>query len=292
MKIKELINWGIKTLQEKQIGDEVIKSKIVMQYVLDKKQEYIIANSETEIESLKEVEYKKYINELIEGKPLQYITNYQEFMGIKFYVDENVLIPQPDTEILVEETIKETEKKINNGRENFEDKNIIQVLDLCTGSGAIAVSIAKYFELKNVPVEVVATDISEKALEIAKKNAEFNNVKIKFILSNMFENIDEKFDIIVSNPPYIESEIINTLSKEVQNEPHLALDGGKDGLDFYKIIAQDYKKNLKKQGVVLLEIGYNQKISVANLFKENTENVTCTKDLQGNDRVLKINLVN
>ena len=139
---------------------------------------------------------------------------------------------------------------------------------------------------------MVATDISEKALEIAKKNAEFNNVKIKFILSNMFENIDEKFDIIVSNPPYIESEIINTLSKEVQNEPHLALDGGKDGLDFYKIIAQDYKKNLKKQGVVLLEIGYNQKISVANLFKENTENVTCTKDLQGNDRVLKINLVN
>lgn len=284
MKISELINWGIKTLKENQIEDETIKAKILMQYVLGKNQEYIIVNGEQEIEKVKEREYKKYIEELIKGKPLQYITNHQEFMGIDFYIDENVLIPQPDTEILVEETIKEIEKKLI----DKEDNKIVQVLDLCTGSGAIAISIAKYFQDRNENIDVYATDISEKALEIAKKNAELNDVEITFILSNMFQNIDGKFDVIVSNPPYIESEVISTLSKEVQNEPHLALDGGIDGLDFYKIIAGNYENFLNTNGTLLLEIGYNQKTSVTKLLEKTDKNVTCIKDLEGNDRVIKV----
>ena len=173
-------------------------------------------------------------------------------MKLKFYVDENVLIPQPDTETIVEKIIKDYEGKK------------VKILDLCTGSGAIGISLAKYIEES----EVTALDISMKALQIAKLNAEKNLVhkKMKFILSDMFEKIEnEKFDIIVSNPPYIESDTIKTLEKQVQNEPSIALDGGKDGLKFYKIIADYAWKYLNVNGKIYLEIGYNQKEKVIKL---------------------------
>ena len=196
-----------------------------------------------------------------------------DFYGFDFYVDENVLIPQPDTEVLVLQTI--------NIIKQYENRNI-KVLDLCTGSGAIAISTAKAFE--NQAVQVYASDISDKALEVAKKNSKKNDVHINFINSNMFENIDEKFDIIVSNPPYIETETIKKLSKDVQQEPNIALDGGFDGLEFYKIIASEYEKYLNDNGTLLLEIGYNQKQSVTELFRN--RNVECIKDLAQNDRVI------
>lgn len=140
-------------------------------------------------------------------------------MALDFYVDENVLIPQPDTEVLVEEGIK-----------IIKEQNM-EVLDLCTGSGAIAISIAHYCQNSTV----TATDISQEALEVARKNVNLNNVNIEFIESNLFDKLTERsFDIILSNPPYIETDIIKTLEKDVQAEPHLALDGGKDGLEFYK----------------------------------------------------------
>ena len=152
---------------------------------------------------------------------------------------------------------------------------------------AIAISIAKY--VKNV--KVYASDISSKALEIAKKNAEFNGVKnnIEFVESNLFSKIkDEKFDIIVSNPPYIETDIIKTLSKDVQNEPKLALHGGKDGLDFYKKISENAYKFLNRQGYLCFEIGYNQKQSVFKILENQKRyiNIYCKKDLCGNDRVI------
>lgn len=332
MNIKEIIIYGANKLKENNIQDSNIKARMLLQYVLQQDKIYLTINSEKQVDKKEEKIYKQYIQELIKGKPLQYITHTQEFMGLDFYVDENVLIPQPDTEILVEETIKEIEEKIecmckNKKVENREirdvkntiqcqcDKtevknrnNIIKILDMCTGSGAIAISIAKHFkekymnkngrqmqeERQNIQVEVYGLDISEEALKIAKRNAYINGVNVTFFESDMFEQIKkykvELFDIIVSNPPYIETNTIQTLSKEVKQEPHIALDGGEDGLYFYKIISKEASKYLKKNGSILLEIGYNQKESVTKLFEEKQEyaNIICIQDLSGNDRVVKV----
>ena len=189
----------------------------------------------------------------MQGTPLQYITNHQEFMGYDFFVDENVLIPQPDTEILVEEVLKLAQAKKN-----------CTILDMCTGSGCIGISLAKRLQ-KDVQITLV--DISNKALKVAEKNAINNKVNVQLIQSDMFNNIDtsKKYDIIVSNPPYIETDEILNLNKQVQNEPHLALDGGKDGLDFYRIFANEAYKYLNKGGYLCLEIGYNQKEKVIQL---------------------------
>lgn len=215
------------------------------------------------------------IDKIINGKPIQYITNEQEFMKLKFYVDENVLIPQPDTEIIVEKIIDE-----------FKDKEV-KILDLCTGSGAIAISLAKYIKRS----KIFATDISNKAIQIAKLNAEKNLVhkKIDFILSDMFKNIEkDTFDIIVSNPPYIKTKDIANLEKSVQNEPNIALDGGEDGLKFYKIIAENAYKFLNNNGKLYLEIGFDQKKDVINLLEKNNKykEITCIKDLACNDRLV------
>lgn len=273
MKIKEVLEYGKNNLIEKEDGLRL--SKMLLKHFLDVNDSYLIINSDKEIELYIEEEFKKGIELLKNGMPLQYITNYQEFMGLGFYVDSNVLIPQPDTEILVEEVLDRLKK-------DFEKKS---VLDLCTGSGVIGTSIAKYSESC-----VTMSDISENALEIAKKNATSNEVinKCNFVLSDMFENIDEKFDIIVSNPPYIKTEVINTLDREVQNEPHIALDGGEDGLNFYKIIAENAYKYLNKDGVLALEIGYDQKEEVISLLEKvwAYTNIYCKKDLGENDRII------
>ena len=204
-------------------------------------------------------------------------------MGIEFYVDEKVLIPQPDTEILVEEVLKIYEKNLNNKEEN----NNIKILDICTGSGAIAISISKI--LKNV--DITASDISKDALEIAKKNAINNNVEIEFIKSNMFENINNKYNIIVSNPPYIKTDIIKTLDRQVQNEPLIALDGGEDGLEFYRILVKESKKYLKENGFICMEIGFDQKEEVEKLLIDNNySNIYCKKDLSENDRIVVANI--
>ena len=217
--------------------------------------------------------YNNYLQKIIKGTPIQYITKHQQFMALDFYVDENVLIPQPDTEVLVEEGIK-----------IIKEQNM-EVLDLCTGSGAIAISIAHYCQNSTV----TATDISQEALEVARKNANLNNVNIEFIESNLFDKLTERsFDIILSNPPYIETDIIKTLEKDVQAEPHLALDGGKDGLEFYKKILNEAHKHLKTKGYLMLEIGYNQGNAVINLEHKNLKLITKQpiKDLAGNDRIV------
>lgn len=236
---------------------------------------YIIAHGEKELDTEKKEKFASYIDKIIKGIPIQYVTNSQEFMKLNFYVDENVLIPQPDTEIIVEQIIEDYKK------------SDVRILDLCTGSGAIGISLAKYIEKS----KVVATDISNKALQIAKLNAERNltHRKMQFILSDMFEKIDnEKFDVIVSNPPYIKTDIINKLEKAVQNEPSIALDGGLDGLKFYKIIADNTEKFLKENGKLYLEIGYDQKEEVTKLLKKtnNFKEIICKQDLAGNNRMI------
>lgn len=306
-----------KTVQDKlikcNIEDASIKTDLLLEHVLDMtKTELLLKYNQIVNEDTKS-RVNKSMLDIVNGKPIQYIINKQEFMGLEFYVDENVLIPQPDTEILVEEALKkinemyekDNEHEINKRKINDEtsskrvnDTKIIKILDLCTGSGAIAISIDTYIQkqieqekMKDLKVEIVATDISEKAIEVAKRNAKLHNANIKFIISDMFENINETdFDLIISNPPYIETKTIPTLSKEVQSEPYIALDGGEDGLDLYRIIAKQGFKYLNNKGCILLEIGYNQKESVRQVFKEYKEykDVKCLKDLGGNDRLVEI----
>ena len=285
MKIKELLEDGRKNLIE---YDEPYRlSKILIKYLLKIDDNYLVIHQDDDVEQNIEEEFYKKMNLLKTGKPIQYITNNQEFMKMKFYVDENVLIPQPDTEILVEEILDICKKQSSCSLTN---KRSYRMLDLCTGSGAIGISLAKYMENNHV----IMSDISDKALEISKKNAMQNKVedKCEFVHSDMFENIGGKFDIIVSNPPYIKTDVIKILDKQVQNEPTVALNGGQDGLKFYRTIIQQAYKHLNTSGILALEIGYDQKQEVLKLLKESGKykNIYSKKDLSGNDRVVICNV--
>ena len=276
MKIKEVIEEGKNALSKNNIEDNVIIARELLAFVLGVTKQYLVIHLEDELNAEDYIKFKENINETINGKPLQYITNNQEFMGLNFFVNENVLIPQPDTEIIVEETLKKCEELLQKN-----DK--IKILDMCTGSGAIAVSLENFLGDK---AEVFASDISTKALEVAKYNNEKNSTNVRFIESDLFERMQEKkFNIIVSNPPYIRSNVINELSKQVQNEPHLALDGGEDGLEFYKKIIEQACNHIKN-GYLILEIGYDQKADVENMLKENKNyaEIKTIQDLSGNDR--------
>lgn len=297
---KELLSLGEQKLKERKIEDAYHKAKLLLKYILNQTSEQLIAGSLETVNKENENKYQEKLQEIIEGKPVQYIVHQQEFMGLNFYVDEHVLIPQPDTEILVEaaiEMIKKTSKATTNllhsktilTNKYEENSNLVKVLDLCTGSGCVGISIAKYTN-----VQVVLSDISKQALEVAKKNAKQNSVEenVEYVCSNLFEKMQkESFDYIVSNPPYIETNTIVNLPKEVQNEPHLALDGGTDGLTFYRDILEKASYYLKQDGYLLLEIGYQQSEKIINLWK----NINCQlnlitkeaiKDFSGNDRVL------
>ena len=205
--------------------------------------------------------------------PIGYIFGKTNFFGYDLKVTPEVLIPRLDTEILVEKVVGDINKT----------NNIHSVLDIGTGSGAIAVVIAKETNSK-----VTAVDISKEALEIAKQNAKSNDAEIEFIESNLFQNLTgKKFDIIVSNPPYIESKVVETLDEEVKNnEPMLALDGGEDGLDFYKKIVEKSPLFLNCGGRLYFEIGYNQAEAVSKLMQKCFKNIEVLKDYEGNDRVV------
>lgn len=271
MKLKEILEQAITKLKDNNIEEATSKARRLLSFILNVSREYLIIHDEQDICEECIQKYNEYIEQIIIGKPIQYIIGRQEFMGIDFIVNENVLIPQPDTEILVEKTIEIAKQ--------YEEPRI---LDLCTGSGAIAVSISKYLP----KAEVYASDISKEALEVAKMNDREKHVR--FIQSDMFNDIDKCFDIIVSNPPYIKTEEINTLSKEVQNEPHLALDGGQDGLYFYRKIIEQAHKYLNENGYICLETGEDQKDEVLKLIAQSKtyKDIKTYTDLAGNDRVI------
>ena len=276
MTIKETLRKGIIELKVNNIQEPSLKARLLLQYILNKPRQYLIVYDNEQLTLRQEVNFFKGIKKLSKGIPLQHITHSQEFMKMTFYVNEDVLIPRPDTEVLVEEVIK-IAKKINAKK----------IVDLCTGSGAIAVSLAKYIE----DSQITAVDISNKAINVAKLNAKNNNVEnqITFVESDLFKQLPkEKYDIIVSNPPYIKKEIIKSLEKEVQKEPQIALDGGYDGLDFYRKIISKADEYLKFNGYICFEIGYDQKDDVLELLKNEGKYVdtSCKKDLFDNDRVI------
>jgi release factor glutamine methyltransferase len=276
MTIREVLNKATIELKGENIDSPKLKARLLLQFILKKNRQYLMVYDEKELTKMQTQKYFNFIDKIKKGTPMQHITHQQEFMKMDFYVDENVLIPRPDTEILVEEVIS-IAKKIRAKK----------ILDLCTGSGAIAVSLAKY--IKNS--EITAVDISSKALSIAKKNAKTNGVEsqITFVESDLFNDLSkEKYDIIVSNPPYIKRNIIKTLDKEVQKEPHIALDGGNDGLEFYEKIISHAYEFMKFRGYLCLEIGFDQKEEVIKLIETNElyRDTYSKKDLNQQDRIV------
>lgn len=219
--------------------------------------------------------YQQYINRRITREPVAYILGKTEFMGLQFKVDNNVLIPRQETELIVEQA------------NDFIKKNKVStVLDLCSGSGCIAISVAKY----NPNVLVTAVDISNKALSVAKENSVINKVvgQVNFVESNMFGNIiNKKFDIIISNPPYIKTDEYKKLEKEIFFEPKTAFLADTDGLKFYRIIAKEAKYFLNKKGLLLLELNANISLEIADLF-ENFLFVKIIKDYSNLDRILMV----
>lgn len=270
MNIKECLEWGYDKL--KNIDNYRNICINMLAEILAKDNVYIRVHYLDNVDERSVERFKNNIQNFLEGIPIQYINNKAYFMGLEFYVDENVLIPRCDTEILVEEIIKIIKKD-----------SLLKILDLCTGSGAIAISLKKY--LNNI--EIMASDISDKALMVAKKNASKIGVDVKFIESDLFNNINGKFDLIVSNPPYIKKTVIPSLDKQVRNEPILALAGGEDGLDFYRKISYEAKKFLNNNGYLCFEIGYDQRKDVEDILLQNGYiNIYSKKDYGGNDRII------
>lgn len=271
MKYREAMQEGEKILQEAGIVDAKNDAWLLLAMVCKVDHTYYYMHMEEELMSEQQDEYRVVIRKRAEHVPLQYITGEQEFMGLPFKVNSNVLIPRQDTETLVEEALK----VIRPG---------MKVLDMCTGSGCILISI-----LKNVlNVEGVGCDISKQALIVAKENAKLNNVVATFERSDLFDHVTETFDVIVSNPPYIRTEEIATLMPEVcQFEPVGALDGKEDGLFFYRKMIAESSKYLNANGVILFEIGYDQGQDVSLMLKEaGYQDVQIVKDLAQNDRVV------
>ena len=272
MKFSEALKNGSDALMAADISDAALDAWYLLSFVtgLTKQQYYLSMTSEME-----ESVYKTYI-ELVEQRakhvPLQHLTHEQEFMGLSFYVDENVLIPRQDTEVLVE-----TALKLLNEADS--------VLDLCTGSGCIVLSLIHHG--KNI--KGTGSDISGKALEVAKKNAKSLGLEVSFNQGDLFEGIKGSYDMIVSNPPYIATAEIAKLQEEVRlHDPLIALDGHEDGLIFYKRITAKAPSFLKSGGWLIYEIGYDQGEAVSTLMKDNGfTQVEVIKDLCGLDRVVK-----
>ncbi len=273
MSIQELLEIGVNKLKEHNVETPIVIARRLMCFFLDKDKVYLILHSDEQVKHDKEQAFLEAIEKLVNDIPIQYIINKQEFMKMEFYVDENVLIPRQDTEIVVQEAIN-----------IINDNKLQNILDMCTGSGAIAISIARYTSAS----KIVASDISKKSLSIAKKNATQNGVldRLQFMNSNMFKNINEQYDLIISNPPYIRKQDINNLDENVKKEPIIALDGGEDGLSFYRIIEKEAYNHLKENGYLVLEIGYDQKEAVTDILSGKYTDIICKKDLAGNDRVI------
>lgn len=247
----------------------------IVAFVLNKKRNEIFLIKNISVEQYKKINF--IVKKRLEGIPLNRIFGFEEFYGNKIFINKYVLSPRNETEILVEKALEKLK---------FTNQPKIALLDLCTGSGAIAIAFKKALGER---CEVFASDISKEALFVAQKNAEINNAKIKFINSNLFENFkDERFDMIVSNPPYIKSADIEKLDDEVKKyDPILALDGGLDGLDFYKRIIKNAKNFLKQNGILVLEIGKGQRGSVLEILrKEHFVNVEVFEDFSKIPRVI------
>ena len=257
-------------------GKEESLARFLLMYILDENSQQFTNNISEQLSKEKEELYFSLIDKHIEKNvPLSHLAGFEYFYDRKFKVTKDVLSPRMETEELIYKVI-EYIKSIN--------KNNIKILDLCTGSGIIGITLRK--ELESKSLEVVASDISEEALKVAKENAIMNEAEVKFIQSDIFENINEKFDIIVSNPPYIAYSDKITMEDNVLNyDPHLALFAEEDGMYFYREIVENSKEYLNKDGMIFFEIGYDQREKILKLANENGFKAEVYKDINGRDRM-------
>jgi len=257
-------------------GKEESLARFLLMYMLDENAQQFTNNISEQLSKEKEELYFSLIDKHIkENVPLSHLAGFEYFYDRKFKVTKDVLSPRMETEELIYKVI-EYIKSIN--------KNNIKILDLCTGSGIIGITLRK--ELESKSLEVVASDISEEALKVAKENAIMNEAEVKFIQSDIFENINEKFDIIVSNPPYIAYNDKVTMEDNVLNyDPHLALFAEEDGMYFYREIVENAKEYLEEDGLVFFEIGYDQREKILKLANENGFKAEVYKDINGRDRM-------
>lgn len=282
MTFEEAYNRGKDILIKAGVADALIDARLLLEEAAQVNKAYLLMHANEELklscEDSAEDSYFRMIDMRAKRIPLQHIVGYQDFMSLRFKVNNNVLVPRFDTEVLVEEALKH----VHDG---------MRVLDMCTGSGCILVSILKYSN----DCCGVGVDISDKALEVAKENADIllsdrTDVDVTFIKSDLFNelNKENKFDVVVSNPPYIQTEVIKTLDSEVKDhDPIIALDGGRDGLDFYRRIIDNAGDYLNPGGVIIFEIGYDEAQEVLNLLgRAGYINVSVIKDLSGLDRVV------
>ena len=272
MVIRDALVWGSNMLR--QSGIDSLDARILLKAVTGFDDIGLSVNSNMEVPSDINDKYVDMINRRIKNEPVAYITGTKEFMSLEFLVEPGILIPRPETEHIIEYVIDKNIKNAN-------------VLDICTGSGAIAVSIASYLKDSTV----TAIDISDKCIEIATKNAHKNNVsdRCKILKGDALKKLDfeTQFDIVISNPPYIKSEDVFKLEKDVKEyEPHLALDGGDDGLMFYRIISKNAYEILKCGGIIIYEIGFDQAQDVCDILKDKYTDIKVIKDFAGLDRIV------
>ena len=271
MQYQELYRMGKDRLTEAKVPEPELDARLLLEEVCGTDRNDLLVHGDKEVPPEQCDRYVEYIQRRQKREPLQQITGYQEFMGLRFKVTPDVLIPRQDTEILVEEVMR----YVHDG---------MHILDMCTGSGCILLSLLKYSN----DCEGTGCDISEPALKVAEENAKELSLNASFVQSNLFENISGKYEFIVSNPPYIPTGVIPTLMEEVRDhEPVSALDGREDGLYFYREIVEKAGEYLYPGGMLFFEIGYDQAEKVSSLMRQaGYQEVTVCKDLAGLDRVV------
>ena len=269
--LETLLKEGTKVLEQHKIQEARLDAWLLLEYVTGMNRAFYFAHSADGMDEEKADRYRELIRKRAAHVPLQHITHQAYFMGFEFYVNQNVLVPRQDTETLVECVLSYVQPQM-------------KVLDMCTGSGCILISLMKLGKI----AQAVGADISDEALKTAKKNAEKHQVEPLLIKSDLFENVADKYDVIVSNPPYIRTAVIEELKEEVRcHDPILALDGKEDGLYFYRKLIEQSPMYLKKGGMLYFEIGHDQGQDVKCLMeKAGFEDVMVKKDLAGLDRVV------
>ena len=277
MTVREILQYGKHALEDSRNEYAKYESRVLLEEVLGIKYMQMLVNPDASVSSEAENRYKEMLEKRRQHYPLQYILGYAHFMDYTFIVNEHVLIPRNDTEVLVE-----TVDQLLNSKA-FESRSV-SLLDLCCGSGCIGISLKLYHDNVNLAL----CDISKDALEVASRNLKKYQLDAALLESDLFTNVKEQYSIIVCNPPYIERDVIPTLMPEVKDyEPMQALDGGVSGLDFYQAILADVHQYLNRDGYIFFEIGYNQGQAVSGLMKNAGFCDVCVKkDYAGLDRIV------